>query len=697
MSTGQRRSRALRILAFVGAGILGLACAATARADETVNADCGLYPNSTFAPTAASTLQTPQTCGGPSGSLEIFNVSPVAGGARAYWSASAPAGLLIDEATVESMSVSGVNQSGSGFGGGLFWGPENSDGSAENQYDTSSPTYGVAQGTAGFPSSSFGFQVVCDNPNTCSAFATFNVYHVVLSVEETLGPSIFAGRLWAQSGWIRGRWPITVAGDSASGVCSYSASISGDPVPASASYSANPATWHQCASGGLSTTMDTTLAPNGSDTLSVSDTDAAQISNHAGKTVKIDNETPTVSFSGPTAALSTAGTQYVTANVKTGPSGAYGADCSVDGGSSTFYAGAGPQVPVSGIGEHTITCTGMSNAISSGGQRASSSSESTTLDIQQPTEEAITFSKIADELKCRTVIKRVRVLGRPHTIRRHGRKVRVVRRYHTVKRHVRKCRARTVKRRVLVALKHHGKVVRRHGKIVRVRRTERIVVLPHHVHKTVRQIKHGHRTTVSGILLTSGGTPIGGQAITVLATPNDAAPAWAPMSTAITNANGYWIAQVPPGPSRLLEAVYNGTPTTAATTSGTVRLRVPARIRIISHTARVAWGKTATFRGRVYGGYIPRGGINVRLRYGFRHQSVTYGVKTHVGPEGRFTTTFIFGPGDPRTHIRFHFQFATLPGGNYPYHTATSNSVTVRVGGHPRPRHHHRRRRRHNR
>jgi len=70
-------------------------------------------------------------------------------------------------------------------------------------------------------------------------------------------------------------------------------------------------------------------------------------------------------------------------------------------------------------------------------------------------------------------------------------------------------------------------------------------------------------------------------------------------------------------------------------------------------------------------------------------------VTTHVGPAGGFTTTFTFGPGDPRDHIRFHFQFATLPGGNYPFHTAESNTVSVLVGGHPRsPGHHPRRRKR---
>jgi len=399
----------------------------------------------------------------------------------------------------------------------------------------------------------------------------------------------------------------------------------------------------------------------------------------------------TVSLSGPATALSTAGTQHVTVSVHTGPSGAYGADCSVDGGPSTFYAGAASAVPVSGIGRQTVTCVGLNNAMNASGQRASSAPESFAVDIQQPTVEAITFSKVADALKCRTVAKRVRVLGKARTIKLHGHKVQV-RRYRTVKRHVRRCKARVVKRRVLVALKHHGKVVRRHGRIVRVRRTERVVVLPHRVHRTSRHVRHGRGTTVSGVLLLSDGTPLAGQAVTVLGAANNAAHAFTPIATTTTNASGFWVARVPAGPSRLLEAQYGGTATTAAASSTLVRTIVPARIRILSAASRVAWGGTVTFRGRVYGGYIPRGGINIRLRYGYRSQSTTYGVKTHVGPRGRFKTAFTFGPGDPRDHIRFHFQFATLPGGNYPFHTAKSNTVSVRVGGHPRPpRRHHRR------
>jgi hypothetical protein len=659
-----------------------------ARADEVVHA-CGTYPNEVFYESDAVGFEEEQTCGQVGGVMIIYTSSAPKNGVRAYWATNAPSGLFIDDASVQQLADNGMNDSGP-YGGGLFWGPSASNGIGLVSTMSAAGPFGDAYGTTGFPSNDFGFQIVC-GANDCGTGTgtTLRVGEVDLTVGETSGPSLAAGGLWDQTGWVRGPWPITVSGYSASGVCSLSASIGGDPVAVSQANPQDAAAWHQCSSAGLTSTLNTSQAADGTDTLTVTDGDAAGESDQASKTIHVDNVTPQVSLTGPSTALSTSGTQYVTDTVTTGSSGADGADCTVDGGAPTFYAGASSQIPVSGVGEHTVTCTGLNNAMSSGGQRASSVPESLTVDIQQPTEEAITFSKIADTLKCHTLTRRVRILGRPHMIELHGHKV-SVRRVRYVKRHVRKCRARTVRRRLLVPLKRHGKIVRRHGRIVRVRRIQRVVLLPHRVHKTVRHIRHGRGTTVSGVLLLSDGTPLSGQTITVLGAPNAADPQFAAVSTATTNANGFWVAKIPKGPSRLLEAQYGGTPTEAPVSSTTVRTIVPAKIRILSATKRVAWGRTATLKGRVYGGYIPRGGINIRLRYGYRHQSTTYGVKTHVGPGGRFTTTFTFGPGDPRDHIRFHFQFATLPGGNYPFHTAASNTVVVEVGGHPRPAAHRR-------
>ena len=602
---------------------------------------------------------------------------------------------MIDGATVESMAATAINEAGSGYGGGFFWGPSNSDGDQVFSGQGAAGPFGVSSGTAGFPSNTFGFQVVCGNAKTCTASAQLNIRQTQLTVGETVNPSISSAGLWDASGWVRGTWPITVTGDSPSGVCAYSASISGDPVAASSSYAANQTTWHQCASGGLSSNLNTTLAPNGANTLNVSDSDAAGLGNGASETLRVDNVAPTVSLSGPSDALSTAGTQEIRVNVNTGPSGAYGADCSIDGGAPSFYPGATSQVPVSGLGPHTVACTGQSNAASSTGQRATSTAAAFSIDIQQPTIEGITFSHLADALKCRTERRTVAIRGRRYVIHRHGRRIVVYSRTRHVKRVVRRCHARTVRRKVLVALRRHGKVVRRHGHVVRVRRVKRVVVLPHRVDRTKRRIRHGRGTTVSGFLGLSDGTALGGQTVTILGAANDGHPQFAPVSAATTNADGIWVAKIPAGPSRLLAAVYGGTATTAGATSTTVKLVVPAKIRLAISPRILPWRHRITIAGRMRGGHVPRDGVALRflVRYPHSPQRSTL-LALRTDRRGRFRFTWSYHSGRGVAHYPFSVA-TTAAETDYPFASGSSRVIRVTFGRRTPHRHRHRHRHRH--
>ena len=103
--------------------------------------------------------------------------------------------------------------------------------------------------------------------------------------------------------------------------------------------------------------------------------------------------------------------------------------------------------------------------------------------------------------------------------------------------------------------------------------------------------------------------------------------------------------------------------------------------------------------GRLVGGYLPPGGALVRLRIGQGSTYQTYGVQEHVTGNGRFTTTYTFGAGDPAVYRTFWFQIATLPMGDYPYSPSASGRRSVLVGGHPHPpppppRHRHKHRKR---
>ena len=297
------------------------------------------------------------------------------------------------------------------------------------------------------------------------------------------------------------------------------------------------------------------------------------------------------------------------------------------------------------------------------------------------------FSKYVG-LKCHVVRRRKTIRGHWVTRTRHGKKVKVKTktRHKIVK--VTKCHPKTKRVRVVarVPLRRHGKVVRRHGRIVYRKKVEhkRVVVTPHWKSKATEHVRHGHATTVSGWLGLSDGTALAGQPVQILTAPDNGLGQFAVAATATTAPDGTWTADLPAGPSRIVEASYRGSATTEATVSGPAKVVVRSRIELKSVTpSRVAWGHSVTITGKLKGGYLPAGGVNVRLRIGIGKAKATYGVEEHVAGSGSFTTTYTFGVGEARIHRRYWFQIATLPSGNYPYAPSSSNRIYVKVGGHP--------------
>ena len=312
-------------------------------------------------------------------------------------------------------------------------------------------------------------------------------------------------------------------------------------------------------------------------------------------------------------------------------------------------------MPVSGLGEHQVSCTAYNNAVDANGVHGASQTQTRSIKIGTPTALTITVSTLArlrcsngavGQIKCDLKRKRVPVL-------------------------------------VQVPLKRHGKVVKRHGKVVYRTRVERrnVVVPPG---KLKKRVGHGHATTVSGWLGLADGTALAGQTVEVLTAPDNGLGQFTPAAEVITTDNGTWTASLPAGPSRLIKATYAGSATTERSQSGEASLLVPAKVELKSVTPRhVAWGHTVTIKGRLLDGYLPNAGINVRLRIGIANAKTTFGVKEHVSGSGKFTATFTFGPDDPRVHRTYWFQIASLPAGDYPYTPAASNRIYVQVGGHP--------------
>lgn len=693
---GRWRQLTQRLTIVASTAALGLAAmAAAAQANETV-ASCGANSrNEVFGHAAVFGISTLEKCDlSASTYLQLqSNGNTIAAGQRATWETTAPAGLVIDNANLLGVTVTGVND-GLQYGGGFYW-----QGGGQQAQDTpggpSPIAFGVRSGTAGFPTSYFGFQLVCGASPCTHNSNEIVVFGVTLDVAETTGPTLLNGKLWAQHGWVRGDWPLLVSGDSPSGVCSISAAVDGQLV-ASQSFPADTSAWHQCdaaGAGGLNTTVHTAQFSNGGHQLTANAADAAGLKASANNTttINVDNQAPTLALTGPTDAPSTAGTQYITASASAGPSGVDQIVCSDDGAPAQSYPGATARVPVSGLGQHSVTCTASNNAVDAAGGHGLSAPATASMRIGVPTVTAVGFTRIINRLRChRAEVRRTVPAHWATRVRHHHRaRVRIPARMRSVR--VVRCHPRVVRRRRLVTV-----VIRRHDHRVRVkrRRAVRVVLLPHADRRIVKIVRHGHGATVSGWLGTADGVALGGQTVTVLTSPDDSSNAFAPAVAAVTAVDGSWSAALPAGPGRLIEASFGGAPTAEPSMSGLAKLVVPARVQLLGVTPRrIAWGGTVRLTGRLAGGYLPSGGALVRLRIGLGTTFTTYGVHEHVTGSGRFTTSYTFGAGQPSTHRTFWFQIASLPTGDYPFAPADSRRIDVIVGGHPHAAHRRSRRR----
>lgn len=687
LSTSRRLRPPLAVAFIVGlifAPGIFLASPNDAGADETVIA-CGPGPNSVFV-SLPSALVAEANC--PHGELALEAINGVVNrGTNVIWQASAPHGLFIRSVSVPTLYSTGVNAGSQGaYGGDFYWA-----GASSNIVP--------GESSASFPNidaPDFGFNLVCGLAHCDNSVhgAEIFVYQAILTVGETLGPSLNSpSGLWQTDGWIRGVWSLPLSGDSPSGMCSLSASLADRSLPGSTT-SPNQAIWHQCSASSIDDPVPTSAYPDGADTLRIAGTDAAGEQAALSKTIYVDNQQPRIALTGPTDAPSTAGTQYVTATAAAGPSGVAGISCSVDGAPAQWFAASTAQIPVAAVpGEHQVQCFSQNNAKDASGAAGQSATQTFTMKIGEPTIAAVAFSKVVNKLRCHRTVRRVRVPARWVKVRRHGKLVRVHRRARVKREKVTRCHPRTVRRLVTRVV-----TVRRHGKRVRVKRREmvRVVLEPRTVYKTSRRVAHGKATTVNGWLGTADGTALGGQTVDVLTAADNGRNNYHVAAVTTTAANGAWSARLPAGPSRLVTAAYQGSATTESTASAPAHLVVPAKVQLLSISPRqVPWGAAVHLVGRLRGGYLPPGGALVRLRIGEGSAVTTYGVREHVTGNGRFTTIYRFGAGDPGVHRSFFFQVASLPMGDYPWAPATSRRLTIRVGGHPKPPPppHHRRKR----
>jgi hypothetical protein len=660
---------------------------APARADELVAA-CGVSDaggvNRVFVGYSTFGIGYVDYCGQAQQSLQLASDpnNTVASGQSAGWVATAPAGLEVASASVRSMQQFEMT---GGWVANFFW--ANGGGQSVGSSATSYSVGGL------YPSSIFGFDLECDSGTTCPRTAAgFLVDDIDLDVVEIVPPALVfnSSSLWWEGSvgdasgvrWVRGTWPLGFSASAPSGIESMSATVNGTPAGgpqqpgcwgSGPSGAPNHTVWQQC-DNSLNWTPTVTLSGAGDQQLDLSATSAALNPSISGvETIHVDTQVPTVTLSGPTQASSTQGTQYVTATASVGPSGLGSISCSTDGGPAQSYSTSPASIPVSGVGVHSIQCTASNRSYNPWGQVAVSTPATWSLDIAQPTVSGVSFSNIIHGLKCKPVRERVRVAARWVAVRRHGKLVKVHRRAHTKVVKAVRCHPRIVRRKVTVVLreKKHGRTV-----LVKRKKVERVVMPPQVVSQPKKRVAFGKGATVSGFLGMGSGTALGGRTVAVLTAPNNGLGQWTLAAVVTTNADGGWSATLPAGPSRLVEAAYGGDSTTEPSTSSTIELIVPAKVKLRVHPRRVRWGGTIRISGRVFGAHIPAGKL-LRLRIGVAGVHETVGIP-NIRRNGRFHTTWKFAAGSGV--VRYWFSISTLNEADYPYAPGSSRRVYVTVG-----------------
>ena len=621
--------------------------------------------------------------------LELYSPAnkTVGKNATAAFKVTSPGGIAV-------YSIHVVNAYSSGIGTGGWWGEfywNGGPGPAGRSGPLSDAQFnnGGCCSQTNLQSQTIGWFIAC-NQSSCSSGAAGRVRGMAeldLVGEEAQAPTIIASggdNLWYQGGWVRGLWPVSFTASDPSGVCG-AAVVFGSlpailtPTPDTAP---NRHTWQQCPQQSVPAAVDTSASDGslgrgeGAMQLRLTATNTAGVTANPTKTVYVDDSTPTVSLSGPTDAPSTAGTQYVTATASAGPAGVAGLSCSLNGAPAQWYPGSSARVAVQNLGPNSVTCSAANKARDVAGNPAWSAPASWTLSIREPTTAALSFgSRIRDALQCRRVKERVRVPAKWVTVRRHGKRVKVKRRAHTKVVKVTRCHARMVRVRVRVKIKGHWRW-----------RWERQARLPHTIQLSSWRARHGATAKVVGWLGTTGGVALAGQNVRILTAPNNGLNAFTQAAVAITGQNGVWHATLRAGPSRLVQAIYDGGSTVEPATSGQVRLIVPALVKLRIRPRRTHWWRsprspgTIRITGRVLGGYIP--GVDqqlLRLRIGVVGIP---GVQSTIGipgiaPDGRFHTTWTPAPGNGT--VRFWFSVSTLHEADFPFAPSSSRRVDVIV------------------
>jgi hypothetical protein len=211
------------------------------------------------------------------------------------------------------------------------------------------------------------------------------------------------------------------------------------------------------------------------------------------------------------------------------------------------------------------------------------------------------------------------------------------------------------------------------------RRCHREVIESFARRPAARVVPYGQGLQVGGRLVSAAGAPLAGHTVDLVES-FDAGATTGPRTTSVqTDAEGFFVAQLGPGPSRHVAARFGGNRVLTHGASRGLRLAVQTSVRLRASSASAAiGGAPVIFSGRVghLGTSIPSYGRPVQFQFRLPGSPWTEFRTVQTDANGRFQFPYAFSDDDSRG-VRFLFRAYAPPQPGWPYEPAVSRPVAV--------------------
>jgi hypothetical protein len=196
---------------------------------------------------------------------------------------------------------------------------------------------------------------------------------------------------------------------------------------------------------------------------------------------------------------------------------------------------------------------------------------------------------------------------------------------------------------------------------------------------TTTRVPYGEPFTVHGLLITTQGVPMAGVPVSILTAPENGVSQFSLAATATTGGTGAWSATLPPGPSRIIRAVYGGSPTVLPA-AGQASMSVPAKITLSVSSRTVPWTGIVVLHGHLGGGYVPTDGVALRLLIRLPGRSQPYEpIPFRTDAEGNFSIRWTWGRGFGVATYPFAIA-TTATESDFPFAASRSRWIPVTFG-----------------